>query len=141
MKAHLITLIAITFCCSAQAKIGETYRQTTARYGQPVESIIGRKGYIYRSHAMRIVVTFVGGVSEAESYAPLDPDHKFTARETRHILRSQTNGQVGFAKYQNQSTDFLFDSFYSDDGKLFAAVVKSGRMVGVSTRKWREARF
>ena len=134
-----VTLLGSRYSCSAL--VGETYAQVTARYGQPVDSVIGEQQYTYESNDLKIVVTFVNKISQSEAYFPLNEAHKFTAKEAGMLLGANTDGKVGFTKKNDGAT--LCDNFYSDDGRLCAIIIKSGalagRLIQVCSRKWMDS--
>ena len=137
-----VALLGSSYSCNAL--IGETYQQVTARYGQPVDSVIGEplseQHYTYQANGLKIIVTFVSKISQSEAYFPLNETHKFTAKEAGMILGPNSGG-IGFTKRNDGQT--LCDNFDSDDGKLCAIIIKSGplagRLIQVCSRKWMDS--
>ncbi len=143
MLRHACSFAAIAFVAllgcpySCNALVGETYAQVTARYGQPVDSVIGEQRYLYRSNGLSIFVTFVNKISQSEIYSPVNETHKFTTEEAAMILGANTDGKIGFTR--QKVGGLLSDFFYSDDGKLYALIVsagpQAGRLITVSSLK------
>src|SRR6266498_2838365 len=82
----------LVFCCvSTFARTGETEAQIEARYGKPVKMAGHYDGpgtaKMYSKSGVRIIVTFIDGLSESEYYSK-PAGAKLGSREVETILRA-----------------------------------------------------
>jgi len=95
---RLIALLTVLLICSsANARIGENESQIEARYGKPFKTFTAAESprpavkKMYKSAGIVILVSFLNGVSESESYAK--PDAKINRTEVETILQANAQGK------------------------------------------------
>lgn len=107
MKTLTLSIISALLCASAFARIGETDKQIEARYGKPTwkeaAPFARRRGIpgsteFYQAAGIKIVVTFIDGISESESYTKVSGE-KLESSEVETILAANA-GQKKWLKVE-----------------------------------------
>ena len=109
MKRLLPVLLAtLSLCAGARADLGDTPAQAESRYGAAQgarkEDTSGVTTKYYASGGFGVVVRFLGGKSESESYIK---EHKaeFTADEIAVLLKANTLGSEWQSVYKTATAE------------------------------------
>jgi hypothetical protein len=118
MKTPLL-LIALMFCTTAFARIGETTEQLTKRYGHPVEkSHDNGESRLYSFRGFTILVGLDQGISQCEVYQKMDHS-RMSEAEIRGLLDANVSNSAWRDDPEEGSNDYLY---WSRDKKTRVAI-------------------
>ena len=115
-----IILFGLVSVAPAHARIGETEAQIQKRYGKPLK-VIGdspaQRAITYRVHTYYVLVVFLDGKSECETYAKQDGG-PFSSDEVRILLQNNSDGK-GWTDMTKKETKDI-QEWWRDDAKIDA---------------------
>jgi hypothetical protein len=132
MKKFLFAILIASLCTQAFARLGETEKQCTERYGKPAHQLIAEKpatsSWQYEKDGFTIHVQFINGKAASISY-----------RSHEDALSDQA--VAAFLKSNSDDKIWPADGYrrVRSDGKAVAQIVGFNQGLEISTKDWIDA--
>ena len=145
MKTLGIIISMALVASSAFGRIGETEQEVEARYGSPQTVTgsrtdeLGNEVRAYKFHDFWVVVSFVKGISESETFSKAKRDEKLERKEIEAILAVYANPAVKWEPSELAIASKGFDE-HTSDGRLYAVHI-SGYSLIVMTTNYKQQRL